>query len=104
VEFMNVNTFIVVLAFGSGVIALWLTVRFPKLMPWSMARLVVHLVVAFVCVYAVKPGIAMVVGTGVPAAHIVGVFAIAFPALVYNFLVCAWMIKLAQASAGGFRV
>jgi hypothetical protein len=52
----------------------------------------------------VGPGIAVIIGTGVPAARLIGVFAVAFPALVYNFLVCAWMIRLAQASGGGFRV
>jgi hypothetical protein len=101
---MTVNTFIVCIAVGSGAVALWINLRFPKLMPWSMARLLLHLVVAFVCVYAVKPGIGMILGSGVPAGRIIGVFAIAFPALVYNFLVCAWMIRLAQASGGGFRV
>jgi hypothetical protein len=101
---VSVNTFIVCIAVGSGAVALWINVRFPTLMPWGMKKLLLHLVVAFVCVYAVKPGIEMILGTGVPAARIIGVFAVAFPALVYNFLVCAWMIRLAQASGGGFRV
>jgi hypothetical protein len=46
----------------------------------------------------------MILGSGVPAARLIGVFVVAFPALVYNFLVCAWMIRLAQATGGGFRV
>ena len=95
--------FIVSIAVGAGAIAMWINLRFPKLMPWSMAKLLLHLVVAFVCVYAVKPGIEMILGSGLPAGRLIGVFAIAFPALVYNFLVCAWMIRLAQATGGGFR-
>lgn len=100
---MTVSMFIVSIAVGAGAIAMWINLRFPKLMPWSMAKLLLHLVVAFVCVYAVKPGIEMILGSGLPAGRLIGVFAIAFPALVYNFLVCAWMIRLAQATGGGFR-
>ena len=37
------------------------------------------------------------------AARLTSVFAIAFPVLVYNFLVGTWMIRLAQASGAGFR-
>jgi len=100
---VTVSMFIVSIAVGAGAIAMWINLRFPKLMPWSMAKLLLHLVVAFVCVYAVKPGIEMILGSGLPAGRLIGVFAIAFPALVYNFLVCAWMIRLAQATGGGFR-
>jgi hypothetical protein len=101
---VTVTTFIVCIAVGSGAIALWINLRFPTLMPWSMKKLLAHMLVAFVCVYAVKPGIGMILGSGVPAARLIGVFVVAFPALVYNFLVCAWMIRLAQATGGGFRV
>lgn len=100
---MTVNMLIVCIAVGAGAIAMWINLRFPKLMPWSMAKLLLHLVVAFVCVYAVKPGIELILGSGLPAGRLIGVFAIAFPALVYNFLVCAWLIRLAQASGAGFR-
>jgi len=103
VSLVTVTSFIVCIAVGAGAIAMWINLRFPTLMPWSMAKLLLHLVVAFVCVYAVKPGIEMILGSGLPAGRLIGVFAIAFPALVYNFLVCAWMIRLAQATGGGFR-
>lgn len=101
---MSISTFIICLAIGAGAVAMWINLRFPKLMPWSMKRLLAHLVVAFLCVYAVSPGITMIVDTGIPAARLVGVFAIGFPGLVYNFLVCVWMIRLAQSAGGGFRV
>jgi hypothetical protein len=39
----------------------------------------------------------------VPASNLASVFCVAFPVLVYEFLVGAWMIKLAQASGAGFR-
>jgi hypothetical protein len=100
---MNANMYVILFAIGSAVVALWITVRFPKLMPWKMAVLLVHLVLAFLCVYAVAPGMAVVAATGVPSPRITSVFAVAFPVLVYNFLVGTWLIRLAQASGAGFR-
>jgi hypothetical protein len=100
---MNANMYVILFAIGSAVVALWITVRFPKLMPWKMAVLLVHLVLAFLCVYAVAPGMAVVAATGVPSPRITSVFAVAFPVLVYNCLVGTWLIRLAQASGAGFR-
>ncbi|HEY8793232.1 MAG TPA: hypothetical protein VIL96_10145 [Gaiellaceae bacterium] len=100
---MSASLYVIVFAVGSAVVALWITVRFPKLMPWKMAILLVHLVLAFLCVYAVAPGMAAVAASGIPAPRLTSVFAVAFPVLVYNFLVGTWMIRLAQASGAGFR-
>ena len=100
---MSASLYVIVFAVGSAVVALWITVRFPKLMPWKMAILLVHLVLAFLCVYAVAPGMAAVAASGIPAPRLTSVFAVAFPVLVYNFLVGTWMIRLAQASSAGFR-
>ena len=100
---MNVSLFVLFFAIGSAVVALWLSVRFPKLMPWKMATLLVHLVLAFLCVYAVGPGMAVVSASSVPSPRLASVFAVAFPVLVYNFLVGTWLIRLAQASSAGFR-
>jgi hypothetical protein len=100
---MSVSMYVTLFAIGSAAVAMWITARFPKLMPWNMAVLLVHLVLAFLCVYAVGPGMALVVASGVPAPRLTSVFAIAFPVLVYNFLVGTWLIRLAQASGAGFR-
>jgi hypothetical protein len=100
---VSVTLYVVLFAIGSAVVALWITVRFPKLMPWKMAVLLVHLVLALLSVYAVAPAMHIVSTSGVPAARLTSVFAIAFPVLVYNFLVGTWMIRLAQASGAGFR-
>ena len=104
VEFVTIGSFLICIAVGSALVALWLDVRFPKLMPWSLRRLLVHLVVAILVVYAVGPAMAFVAATGIPAAGLASVFGVAFPVLVYEFLVGAWMIKLAQSSGAGFKV
>jgi hypothetical protein len=100
---VSASLYVILFAVGSAVVALWIAVRFPKLMPWKMAILLVHLVLAFLCVYLVAPGMAAVAASGIPAPRLTSVFAVAFPVLVYNFLVGTWMIRLAQASGAGFR-
>lgn len=100
---MTVQTYVICMAVGAAVVALWINVRFPRLMPWKMGRLLIHLVLALVAVQAVSPAMGSVLSLRIPAASLAAVFAIAFPVLVYNFLVGAWLIRLAQASAGGFR-
>jgi hypothetical protein len=100
---MTIEMFILCIAVGAGAIALWVDVRFPKLMPWSMRRLLVHIIVAIAIVYVVGPAMGVVARSGVPAANLASVFCVAFPVLVYEFLVGAWMIKLAQATGAGFR-
>ena len=100
---MTIEMFILCIAVGAGAIALWVDVRFPKLMPWSMRRLLVHIIVAIAIVYVVGPVMGFVARSGVPAANLASVFCVAFPVLVYEFLVGAWMIKLAQSTGAGFR-
>lgn len=100
---MTVEMFILFIAVGSGAIALWLDFRFPKMMPWDLKKMLVHVVAAFVVVYAVPPLMDQVAGAKLPWAHLASVFLVAFPVLIYEFLVGAWLVKLAQASgSGGF--
>jgi hypothetical protein len=103
VGFLSVHEFVICIAVGAALVAIWVNTRFPTLMPWSMRRLCVHLVLAIVVVYAVGPAMGVVGGSGLPAAALASVFGIAFPVLVYEFLVGAWLIRLAQASGSGFR-
>jgi len=100
---LSVQAFVICIAIGSALVALWLNLRFPSLMPWSMRVLLVHLVVALLIVYAVDPAMAFVGASGIPWARLVSVFGVAFPILVYEFLVGAWLIRLAQSSGAGFR-
>jgi hypothetical protein len=100
---LTVHTFLFCLAVGAGVIALWVDFRLPKLMPWSMRRLLVHIVLAMAVVYLVGPAMTFVTSSGLPAAGLAAVFVVGFPVLVYEFLVGVWMIRLAQASGAGFR-
>jgi hypothetical protein len=100
---VSIQAFLVCLAVGSAAVAMWFNVRFPKLMPWNFRRLLVHLIVAFMIVKSVSPAMSWVAQSGVPAAGLTSIFLVAFPVLVYEFLVGTWMIRLAQASGFGFR-
>jgi hypothetical protein len=100
---MTVEMLVVCIAVGAGLIALWVNVRFPGLMPWSLPKLLVHLILAFLLVKTVGPLMSAVAGSGVPSPKLTSVFAVAFPVLVYEFVVGTWLIRLAQATAGGFR-
>jgi hypothetical protein len=103
VVLMTIEMFILCIAIGSAVIALWLDVRFPKLMPGDLKKMLVHIVAAFLVVYAVPPVMDAVARAHVPSPNLASVFLVAFPVLIYEFLVGAWLIKLAQASGkGGF--
>jgi hypothetical protein len=95
--------FIGCIAVGSAAIALWVDVRFPKLMPWNLKKLLVHVVAALVVVYAVGPGMDAVDRLGLPSGHLTSIFTVALPVLVYEFLVGAWLIRLAQSAGVGFR-
>jgi hypothetical protein len=101
---MNVSTYVMLFAIGSAIVALWISIRYPSLMPWKMGKLLAHMIAAFLCIYSASSAMAIVQGSGIPAARLTSVFAVAFPVLVYNFLVGSWVIRLVQASAGGFRV
>ncbi len=78
---MTVHIFVICIAVGAAAVAMWVNFRFPNLMPWKMGRLLVHLVLALLCVYVVSPGMATVMSLGIPAAKIAAVFVVAFPAL-----------------------
>jgi hypothetical protein len=64
---MTVGTFIIFIAVGSALVALWINVRFPKLMPWNLGRMLLHVVIAVLCVYAVGPAMSIVTDSGIPA-------------------------------------
>lgn len=98
---MTVQTFLIALTVGAGMIALWINFRFPKLAPESIRRAVVHV------------GAALLVGQiGLPVLHsfiadvnpmvraLLTIFVLGLPTLVYGMLSSIWVIRIAQ---GAFR-
>jgi len=88
---MSSSTFILALAAGAALLALWIHIRFPSLAPGRLGWTVGHCVAAFVLL---QLGSGFVGST--PA--LVGVFLFVLPALTYALLCSIWMIVHAQAT------
>ncbi len=90
---MSNSTFVLALAAGAALLALWIHVRFPALAPERLPRAVAHLVLAFVLLQ-LAPGL------GGSLAMVVGLFLVVLPALTYAMLCSLWLIQHAQAALG----
>jgi hypothetical protein len=91
----------VLLALGAGALALWVDVRFPKLEPRGpdfgfLARI---LAVPIALTLLAPMGLHLLVDADTLALKLAGLFAVAFPCLVYAFLVAVWILKLVQRTA-----
>jgi hypothetical protein len=94
---MSNQTFVLLLAGGAALLALWVDRRFPSLAPDALQRLFVHAAVALVLLQLIPDS-----GGSVAFAFVV-VFAAALPAFVYCFLVAVWFVRLWQQLAGAVR-
>jgi hypothetical protein len=94
-----VNAGWVVMLFGVGAaaIALWIDVRFPGIAPRALLGIVIHAVLALgACQLLVPAGMNALLEAESAVLTLIAVFGIAFPALLYAFLVGVWTIKTAQ--------
>jgi hypothetical protein len=91
----------ILIALGAASIALWVDVRFPRLGPAGIRpQFVLHLLACGLILKVLVPtGLGVTAGTGTVPGTLLGVFGIAFPGLVYAFLVTVWVLKLVQHAA-----
>lgn len=94
---MSNGTFVLVLAAGAGLLAVWLHARFPGLAPGQVGKTLLHTGIAFVLL-KLTPGLG-----DSPVAMFAGVFLFMLPALVYALLCSIWVLKLAQTALGVSR-
>lgn len=90
---MSASTFILVLAAGAALLAVWIHVRFPKLAPERLGRTIVHAATAF-ALLQLAPGL------GGSVALMAGVLLFVLPALTYALLCSIWVLQQAQAALG----
>jgi hypothetical protein len=90
---MSKELFVLALAVGAGLLAMWVYVRFPGLAPARIGKTLFHTVAAFMLLL-MSPGL------GVSVSAIGLVFLFILPALVYALLCTLWMLKHAQAALG----
>jgi hypothetical protein len=90
-----VGSFLVALAVGAAVIAVWLDVRFERFGPSDFRGAILHVGLALAVGWLVVPaGLAGVLALG--ASPMVALFGLALPSLVYVFLALFWIAKQAQ--------
>lgn len=94
---MSKELFVLVLAAGAALLAIWIHVRFPGLAPERIGRTLLHAGIAFV-ILQLTPGL-----SDSPVALLAGVFLFVLPALVYGLLSSIWVLKLAQTALGMSR-
>jgi hypothetical protein len=86
---------------GAGAIALWIDVRFPRLAPEDIAKVMLHVAASVAVGYAMSPAFQALVAYEDPRLALLAIFALGFPSIVYCLLAGVWMIKLAQRSLSG---
>jgi hypothetical protein len=90
------GTFLVALALGAAVIAVWIHVRFEHLAPEDFRGALIHCGVALGAGWFFVPALI----TGLTAAGInpmLVLFGLALPSLVYLFLAALWLLRETQA-------
>jgi hypothetical protein len=97
---MSPPAFALIYMLGAAVVALWLVARYGSHAPGSVWTIAAHLVIANVvsslAVTAVVPAIAAL-------GPVVALMLLVFPALVYFFVACAWLLLYVQRFAAQYR-
>jgi hypothetical protein len=91
---MSNGTFVLALAVGAGLLAIWTYARFPGLAPEQLGRTILHTAGALLLLQLLP----VVLGSGLNL--YVALFGIALPALTYAMLAVLWTLKIAQSSLG----
>ena len=94
---MSKELFVLALAAGAGLLAVWIYARFPGLAPERMGKTLLHTGVAFVLL-KLTPGLGESAAT-----MFAGIFLFVLPVLVYALLCSIWMLKHAQTALGVSR-
>ena len=80
---------------GSALIALWITVRYPKLYPKELRAVILHVATGTLCIKLIEPvlsGSFPSIGSD-EATALMGLFLITLPFLTYWLLGIAWVVK-----------
>ena len=101
---MSVTIFLVLFALCGAAIALWIDVRFSSLAPSGIRPALICVGISvFAAQLVVPPALQYLFGTGSWPLSLVGLFCLAFPALVFSFLAAIWVIKIFRGALAGAR-
>jgi hypothetical protein len=98
---MSLAVFGVFFVLGAAAIALWITVRFPKLSPERLRPVLIHMGIALLLAQLVRFGIMLPVSSSAAVQLIAGIFAVALPVLIYTLVIAIWLVRIAQNAIGG---
>ena len=98
---MSVVVFGIFFVLGAAAIALWISVRFPKLKPERLAVIMIHLVFAMVLAQLLPFGLLLPVSASAAIQLMAGILTVALPVLVYTLLVAIWLLRIVQGALGG---
>ena len=99
---MSSQLYSVVFLLGALVLALWTRARFPHLAPAGLRGALIHVGVTMIAGQLLTP-VALHLFTS-STSVLVGVFAVALPALVYTLLAAVWLLQLlSDHLRGSFR-
>lgn len=100
---MSPGIFVLFLALGAAIVALWIELRFPALAPITLRASLVHAAVASVALVVVPAAFdPMLDVRDSLTVALVALFGGVFPVLVYAFLTFTWLVKpLARGLPGG---
>ena len=90
---MTNSMFVLALAAGAALLAIWAHVRFPALAPERLGRTILHAATAFALLKLAT------LGAG-STTVVVTVFGFVLPALVYALLCTIWVLQHAQSALG----
>jgi hypothetical protein len=94
---VSVGWVVMLIGVGAAAIALWIDVRFPGIAPRALRGFVIHAALAIGAGQLLVPtAMNALLGAESPVLALVAIFGVAFPALLYAFLVGVWTIKTAQ--------
>ena len=101
---MSVGALTVLIGIGAVAVAVWVDARFRQLAPGDMRTILAHLVLSGGSAQFLVPAALRTVADAAAAPTLLVVFGVAFPALVYLFLVWIWLIRmLHRAMTSAFR-
>ena len=90
---MGTSAFLLALAAGAALLAMWVVERAPHVAPAGLRRAVLHFGLALLLVWAAPNVIGPLSAQGLLPA-LTGVFLLVLPALVYAFLAATWILRL----------
>jgi hypothetical protein len=98
---MSVVVFGIFFVLGAAAIALWISVRFPKLKPQRLAIIMIHLVLAMVLAQLLPFGLLLPISASAAIQLMAGILTLALPVLVYTLLIAIWLLRIVQGALGG---